>query len=100
MASDDQRDLQSGLESPHNVPHSPRAVLVLHNDDVHSFDYVIDSLVEVCKHEHMQAAQCAYLVHYKGLYDVKLGALGELRSMKTRLSKKGLKATIVSENHG
>jgi ATP-dependent Clp protease adaptor protein ClpS len=41
-------------------------VLLLHNDDVNTFDYVIESLVEVCEHDSEQAEQCAYITHYKG----------------------------------
>jgi ATP-dependent Clp protease adaptor protein ClpS len=71
-----------------------RSALILHNDDVHSFDYVIDSLVEVCDHEVEQATQCAYLVHFKGQCDVKRGEAAPLRAMKNRLSRKGLRVTL------
>ncbi|MFN4929813.1 MAG: ATP-dependent Clp protease adaptor ClpS, partial [Bacteroidota bacterium] len=47
--------------------------LILYNDDVNTFDYVIDSLVEVCDHDVVQAEQCAYLVHYTGKCEVKNG---------------------------
>ena len=47
--------------------------IVLHNDDVNTFDHVIDSLVDVCDHSFEQAEQCATLVHYKGKCTVKSG---------------------------
>ncbi|MBN1182734.1 MAG: ATP-dependent Clp protease adaptor ClpS [Bacteroidales bacterium] len=68
--------------------------LVLHNDDVHTFDYVIDSLIAVCEHDSLQAEQCTYLVHYKGKCDVKSGSFSALKPMKEGLVERGLKATI------
>lgn len=68
--------------------------LILHNDDVHSFDYVIESLVEVCDMEIIQAEQCTYLVHYKGKCDVKKGSFGLLKPFKEGLIERGLNATI------
>ncbi|OFY65034.1 MAG: hypothetical protein A2Y71_01070 [Bacteroidetes bacterium RBG_13_42_15] len=68
--------------------------LILHNDDVHSFDYVIDTLIEVCELEVVQAEQCTYLVHYKGKCDVKKGAVNYLQPYRQRLIDRGLNATI------
>jgi len=68
--------------------------LTLHNDDVHTFDYVIETLMDVCEHDIIQAEQCAYIVHYKGKCDVKKGPVDHLRSMKSKLIDKGLLATI------
>jgi ATP-dependent Clp protease adaptor protein ClpS len=69
--------------------------LVLHNDDIHTFDYVIETLMDVCEHDMVQAEQCAYIVHYKGKCDVKKGPVDHLAPMKTKLIDKGLLATIV-----
>jgi ATP-dependent Clp protease adaptor protein ClpS len=68
--------------------------LILHNDDVHSFDYVIDSLIEVCGMEATQAEQCTYLVHYKGKCDIKKGSYPLLKPYREGLIEKGLNATI------
>jgi ATP-dependent Clp protease adaptor protein ClpS len=68
--------------------------LILHNDDVHSFEYVIDVLVKVCDHDVFQAEQCAYITHYKGKCDVKRGAIDDLAPLRYRLLDKGLQATI------
>jgi len=68
--------------------------LVLHNDDVHSFDYVIASLIDICHHEVHQAEQCAYIVHHNGKCDVKNGAYDVLHPMKDKLTSKGLSVTI------
>jgi len=69
-------------------------LLILHNDDVHTFDYVIDALIEICEHAYEQAAQCTFLVHYKGKCDVKKGSLSALKPMKDALIDRELNATI------
>jgi ATP-dependent Clp protease adaptor protein ClpS len=68
--------------------------LVLHNDEYHTFDYVIESLVEICKMDTEQAEQCTYLVHYKGKYDIKRGSESYLKPFKNGLLDRGLDATI------
>lgn len=68
--------------------------LVLFNDDVNSFDHVINMLVKYCKHEPMQAEQCAYIVHYSGKCDVKNGTFEELEPICTALLDSGLSAEI------
>ena len=76
-------------------PHSKKErILVLHNDDYHTFDYVISALIDICDHDVLQAEQCTLMVHYKGKCDVKNGSLSYLRPMKNALVQKGLKATI------
>lgn len=69
-------------------------ILILHNDDIHSFEYVIENLVDICEHTPEQAEQCALMTHYKGLCDVKRGKKNILKEMRLGLIKKGLKATI------
>ena len=69
-------------------------VLVLFNDDVNSFDFVIESLIEVCLHTSIQAEQCAMITHYKGFSEVKKGSKKQLKEMETGLINKGLKASI------
>lgn len=68
--------------------------LILHNDDVHTFDYVIDALMEICDHEYIQASQCAIITHYKGKCDIKQGAFNSLKVMKEALTQKELTTTI------
>jgi ATP-dependent Clp protease adaptor protein ClpS len=69
--------------------------LILINDDVHTFDYVIDALIEICQHSQQQATQCTLIVHYKGSCDVKCGSFEILRPMRKALIEKELKAKIV-----
>jgi len=68
--------------------------LVLYNDDVNTFDHVIDCLIDICKHEVHQAEQCATLVHYKGKAIVKEAEEDKLRPMCEGLQDKGLSAVI------
>lgn len=71
-----------------------KKVLVLHNDDVNTFDFVIMCLIEVCKHSLEQAEQCTWLVHYKGKCEVKTGSYEILEPMCTALLDRGLSAEI------
>lgn len=68
--------------------------IVLFNDDVNTFDHVIETLVKVCQHEPLQAEQCALLVHYKGKCDVKSGKINDLVPMCSALLDAGLSAEI------
>lgn len=68
--------------------------LILWNDDVNTFDWVIESLIKVCDHQHEQAEQCAYIVHYSGKCDVKKGNFEKLRPMCEALIDRGINATI------
>lgn len=68
--------------------------IILYNDDFHTFDFVIDCLIKICKHDLIQAEQCTYLVHYKGKCSVKRGSYEELEPVCTALLDKGLTAEI------
>lgn len=68
--------------------------LALYNDDIHTFDYVIKALIDVCGHDFVQAEQCAFITHYKGRCQVRTGEREDLKPMKERLVAKELKAII------
>lgn len=68
--------------------------LVVYNDDVNTFEYVIESLITVCEHDAIQAEQCTYLIHFKGKCSVKSGSYKELRPRCEALLDRGLSATI------
>lgn len=68
--------------------------LIVYNDDFNTFDFVIESLIKVCKHEVEQATQCTYLIHYKGKCQVKRGEYKDLESMCTALLDRGITAEI------
>ncbi|MDA8850357.1 ATP-dependent Clp protease adaptor ClpS [Flavobacteriaceae bacterium] len=69
--------------------------IVLFNDEVNTFDHVIETLVHVCNHSYEQAEQCSLLVHYKGKCTVKTGVYEELEPQCSQLLKAGLSAEIV-----
>ncbi len=68
--------------------------LVLHNDDYNTFDFVIETLIEVCDHDPVTAEQCTIIVHYKGKCTVKTGALEELKPMSKEMTNRGLTVSI------
>ena len=69
--------------------------IVLFNDDVNTFDHVINTLIRVCNHDELQAEQCALLVHYKGKCIVKTGTFDALKPQCSSLLEAGLSAEIV-----
>ncbi len=73
---------------------TPKKSIVLYNDEVNTFDHVINCLVSICEHEVEQAEQCAIIVHYKGKCDVKSGSYEELEPKCSALLNKGLSAEI------
>lgn len=68
--------------------------LILHNDDYNTFDWVIQTLMEVCGHSAEQAEQCAYIVHFKGKCQVKHGSEKEMEKLCKILQHRGLTATV------
>ena len=69
--------------------------IVMFNDDVNTFDHVIETLIRVCNHDAIQAEQCALIVHYKGKCTVKTGSMDELTPSCLQLLDAGLSAEIV-----
>lgn len=69
--------------------------IVLFNDDVNTFDHVIETLIYACDHTSLQAEQCAWIVHYKGKCTVKTGSYDDLEPRCTMLLEAGLSAEIV-----
>ena len=71
-----------------------QAKLVLHNDDINTFDYVMEILVEVCDHSLTQAEQCATITHFKGKCEVKSGSFAAMKELRYQLISRGLNATV------
>lgn len=69
--------------------------IVLYNDDVNTFDHVIDTLIYACDHTPEQAEQCSIIVHYKGKCTVKTGSYDDLEPRCTMLLDAGLSAEII-----
>lgn len=69
--------------------------IVLYNDEVNTFDHVIDTLIRVCDHTSEQAEQCSLIVHYNGKCTVKSGEYKDLKPQCTQLLEAGLSAEII-----
>lgn len=70
--------------------------LMVFNDDVNTFDHVINTLINVCRHTPEQAEQCTMLIHYKGKCTVKNGSFDFLKPMRDAICEAGIDARIVS----
>ena len=68
--------------------------LIVWNDDVNTFDWVIESLMDICCHTREQAEQCAMIIHLRGKYAVKQGDFETLRPQAEALIDRGINATI------
>ena len=68
--------------------------LIVWNDEVNTFEWVIETLIEVCGHSAEQAEQCAFIIHYKGKYAVKQGSYDELKPQCDAITERGISATI------
>lgn len=68
--------------------------LVVYNDDINTFDWVIDTLITVCQHSNEQAEQCTLIIHYKGKCSVKEGEFDELTGMRNEICRRGISAEI------
>lgn len=79
-------DLLTDTEEPYS--------LIVWNDEVNTFEWVIETLVTVCGHSPEQAEQCAYFIHFKGKYPVKNGSYDQLRQYCDAITERGIGATI------
>ncbi len=68
--------------------------LIVWNDEVNTFEWVIETLIDVCGHTSEQAEQCALLIHTQGKYAVKQGNYEELKPMCDAITERGIGATI------
>ena len=82
----EENDVLTSVEEPCN--------LIVWNDEVNTFEWVIDTLMEVCGHSHEQAEQCAYIIHFQGKYAVKNGSYDELKPKCDAITDRGIGATV------
>ena len=68
--------------------------LIVWNDNVNTFEWVIETLMDICRHSHEQAEQCAYIIHFQGKYAVKNGTFEELKPQCDAITERGINATI------
>lgn len=76
------------------VAEEPPYHLIVWNDEVNTFEWVIESLMQVCGHTEEQAEQCAYLIHFRGKYAVKEGSFEDLQPMAEAICDRGIGATV------
>lgn len=82
----EESDVLTDVEEPRD--------LIVWNDEVNTFEWVIETLVEVCGHSQEQAEQCAFIIHFKGKYAVKNGTYDELKPACDAITDRGIGATI------
>ena len=68
--------------------------IVIYNDNVNTFDWVIESLIDICDHDYLRATQCAWIIHLKGKCDVKTGSYSDLKPMASELLQRNINAEI------
>ena len=83
---EEETDVLTSLDEPFN--------LIVWNDEVNTFEWVIETLVEVCGHSTEQAEQCAYIIHHQGKYAVKQGAYDDLKPQCDAITDRGIGATL------
>ena len=69
--------------------------LVVFNDDINTFDHVIQTLIEVCNHTQEQAEQCTWIIHFKGKCSVKQGTFNKLAPMRNAICDRGISAEVL-----
>lgn len=68
--------------------------LIVWNDEVNTFEWVIETLIEVCGHNFEQAEQCSLIIHFQGKYAVKQGSYEDLKPQREAITERGINATI------
>ena len=86
-------EIQEQIEDLDNIVNDNHSIVV-YNDDINTFQHVIQSLCEICKHTPEQAEQCALIIHTRGKCEVKSGGFDTLRPMAEALIDRGINATI------
>lgn len=88
------KELEELLLSELDLETGNKSDLIVYNDDFNTFDWVIQSLMEVCSHSFDQSEQLSILIHYTGKASVKTGSFSQLKPMKDSLIERGLSAVI------
>jgi len=82
----EETDLMTSQDEPCN--------LIVWNDEVNTFEWVIETLMDICGHSHEQAEQCSYIIHFQGKYAVKQGGYEELKPLCDAITERGIGATV------
>lgn len=86
--------IQDQFEVVTEVTEAPPYQLIVWNDEVNTFDWVIQTLVKICGHSQEQAEQCAYLIHFGGKHAVKNGYYEDLKPACEAILDRGIQATL------
>ncbi len=84
--SREETELLTDLDEPCN--------LIVWNDEVNTFEWVIETLIDVCGHSREQAEQCSYFIHFQGKYAVKQGSYEDLKPLCDAITERGIGATV------
>ncbi len=91
-------DLEELIETKEQISIDDKVVelsdLIIYNDDVNTFEYVIESLKDICEHSSVQAEQCTWIIHHKGKCSVKRDVFEKLKPMAQAFSNRGISAQI------
>ena|SRR5687768_15877119 len=87
-------DTDSRLETDVLTLQDNMCNLIVWNDEVNTFEWVIETLMQVCGHSQEQAEQCSYVIHFKGKYAVKQGSYDDLKPQCDAITERGINATI------
>lgn len=79
-------DVLTSVEEPCN--------LIVWNDEVNTFEWVIETLMDICGHSAEQAEQCAYIIHFRGKYAVQNGSYDDLKPKCDAITERGINATV------
>jgi ATP-dependent Clp protease adaptor protein ClpS len=82
------------LQDDSSILSSSNYNLIVWNDEINTFEWVIETLMEICQHSYEQAEQCAYIVHFKGKYAVKQGDYELVKPMCDAITERGIGATV------
>lgn len=82
----EETDVLTSLDEPYS--------LIVWNDEVNTFQWVIETLIDICGYTHEQAEQCSYIIHFQGKYAVKQGSYDELKPLCDAITDRGIGATI------
>lgn len=85
---------QSWKETDLLTGHEEPCSLIVWNDNVNTFEWVIETLIEVCGHSYEQAEQCSYFIHFRGKYAVKQGGYDDLKPLCDAITERGINATV------
>ncbi len=90
-----QTDIDTDIELLEETVETEVRSLVVFNDEVNTFAWVIETLMDVCEHAPEQAEQCTLIIHFKGKCSVKQGEFDSLVSMRNEICRRGISAEIL-----